>query len=320
MKSWIRSLVSLLLLGMVLWSLDFQETLKVVQTVHPGWMLLTLATLFAGILWSAWKWMILVRCAGLTAPYSQLLRWYFIGSFLNHLLPTSIGGDAARVALLAQSVQKVSTSFFTVAAERLSGLAAMLLLAIVGTLVYPVPQDLRFIVPVYLALAAAAFLMGVWFLRSNRTSIPLNVPSGAIVDIRQQARSLLFRQPMGLTLVSVTSLVFQLQVIATAYLVGKSLQIDLSWEDCFLCVPLATLATLLPISISGIGVREFSYVALLTRSGLATEEAFLIGFGTYLFVLIVSAAGGLIVIFTAGKNGPRHWTRRFHASVTGRKD
>ena len=53
---------------------------------------------------------------------------------------------------------------------------------------------------------------------------------------------------------------------------------------------------MLPISINGIGVRESAYMFLLGQMGVPKAEAFLIGLGTFLFVLIVNSVGGLIAL------------------------
>jgi len=124
-----------------------------------------------------------------------------------------------------------------------------------------------------------------------RYYIPLY--EGQIASYKNHKGSLLFALFL--------SFVFQLQVVTTTYLVGKTLTINLPWDICILCVPLATLATMLPLSINGIGVRESAYVFLLTRSGLNSEQSFIIGLGTFVFGLVVSIIGGTIALQSENK-------------------
>lgn len=300
MKFGLRGLLSLGLIALLLWKLDLEKILILLSTYRSEWALVTLAILTAGVFWSAWKWSLLAQCLDIHIPYLKLVRWYFVGSFFNHFLPTIIGGDATRVILMAQRSGKLPPALCSVLAERLTGVAALITLAAAGALLFPVPEELRFLIPAYGGLFLAALTFLGWLLsrtpdRQQGNEKPNRLLKKLLYYVQLYSEPIAHyrHHPSTLLIAFGLSLVFQLQVIATAWLVGRTLQIPLSWEICFLCVPLATLITLLPISINGIGVRESVYVALLTRYGLSAEQAFLIGFGTFVLVLIASLLGGV---------------------------
>jgi hypothetical protein len=48
----------------------------------------------------AWRWQVLLVASGVRAPLSITVRQYFIGVFLNNFLPSTVGGDIAKVYLL----------------------------------------------------------------------------------------------------------------------------------------------------------------------------------------------------------------------------
>jgi uncharacterized membrane protein YbhN (UPF0104 family) len=170
----------------------------------------------------------------------------------------------------------------------------------------PPPAQLAFLLPVYLIFLAGLTGCLAWCFLAGSDSAGSEASKGLMNRFRAElfrwvAAIAGYRHRLGFLAVALLmSVVFQLQVIATAYVVARSFEIDLSWEACFLCIPMATLATLLPISINGIGVRESVYVFLLTQMGLAREEAFLVGLGTWAFVLLVSLTGGLIALYSGG--------------------
>lgn len=312
MKFWFRIVVSLLLLSWALMKLRAENIAYLLESINVGWSIFTLALLTAGIFWSARKWHLLLRCHGEVAPgYFALVRWYFMGSLANFFLPSGVGGDVLRIGLLAKSYGPLPQAASSVLMERLTGLAALIGIAAVAVWIIPSPENLSFLLPVYTVLLAGLTGGLIWSFLTRNDSMRFGKPNG--LQTRFQAE--LFRWISAiacyrhrlrlLALAFLLSVVFQLQVIATAYVVARSFGIDLSWEACLLCIPLATLATLLPISINGVGVRESVYVFLLTQMGVAREEAFLVGLGTWAFVFLVSLAGGLIAIYSGGKKDRR---------------
>jgi len=304
MKPRLRALVSIALLALVLWRLDLGRTLELLRSLEFGWMVLTLAVIVAGVFWSAWKWRILAAALGVGCSYLHLVRWYFIGSFFNHFLPTTVGGDAVRVTLLSRSSGQIPASICSVLAERLTGIIALVGIAAAGAWLVPVPAELRFLTLTYLILLLALLAGGAWLLRGRHTPAKLEKPAGWKAKARYyaglyagQIASYRNHRPT-LAAALLLSIGFQLLAITVGYLVGRTLEIPVAWSTCLLCIPLATLAALLPVSINGIGVRETAYVALFTRSGLSSEQAFLIGFGTFVFVLLTSLVGGTLALWS----------------------
>ena len=57
------------------------------------------------------------------------------------------------------------------------------------------------------------------------------------------------------------------------YLAALALRLPLSYPYAAFCVSLASLLALLPISISGLGVRDATFIALLLPLGVTAEMA-----------------------------------------------
>ena len=61
-------------------------------------------------------------------------------------------------------------------------------------------------------------------------------------------------------------------------------------------LPLVLVATLMPISIAGFGVREGAFVALLAETGVASADALLLSLATVAAVAIASLPGGVLMV------------------------
>ena len=66
-------------------------------------------------------------------------------------------------------------------------------------------------------------------------------------------------------------------------------------------VPFVTLASMLPISVGGTGVRELLFVALFSRVGLDPAAGLALGLVTGLANLVWAGVGGLL--FAMRRNG-----------------
>jgi len=65
-----------------------------------------------------WRWHRIVVLLGGQLPPRDAVSWVFIGMFFNNALPTSVGGDAARIWLLRKGGAPLTLSLGSVAIER----------------------------------------------------------------------------------------------------------------------------------------------------------------------------------------------------------
>ena len=60
--------------------------------------------------------------------------------------------------------------------------------------------------------------------------------------------------------------------------------------------PAIIVLTMLPISISGIGVREVSFAYFFSHVGVSNEQAVSISLAVFLLILIGNLGGGLLIL------------------------
>ncbi len=95
----------------------------------------------------------------------------------------------------------------------------------------------------------------------------------------------------------------------TAYLLARSLNIHISFFDISLIIALVWLITAIPISISGVGVRELSMIYLFSIYGVEAEPATALSVYIYMVTVIMGFIG---LLFIANwKKGFRLITSRF---------
>src|SRR5579883_206334 len=77
---------------------------------------------------AAWRWQIVLRAGGHSAPLLRLQNLIWIGQVANQITPTFIGGDALRGYYLAKGGVPLSASASSVIFDRLIGFFGLLLL------------------------------------------------------------------------------------------------------------------------------------------------------------------------------------------------
>ena len=89
---------------------------------------------------------------------------------------------------------------------------------------------------------------------------------------------------------------FQLLIVVSTWLLSESLDLSIDIEVIAVVLPLVLVATLMPISIAGFGVREGAFVALLAETGVASADALLLSLATVAAVAIASLPGGVLMV------------------------
>ena len=124
----LQAVVTVLLLVLLTRRFDWGAFGSVLRHMSPGFYVGSLLAVVAGQLLYALRWRVVLQGMGLTVPYRDVLRQFLIGVFFSNLMPTAIGGDAAKVYYLGRQAGYVGVGA-SVFVDRFLG---FLWLAIVG--------------------------------------------------------------------------------------------------------------------------------------------------------------------------------------------
>jgi len=305
----LRLIFSLILLAFVLSRLDLRQLTALWPRLEPTYLLLAIALGTAMVLLSAFKWRLLLRGLGKPIGLVSLFRFYLVGTFFNLFLPTSVGGDVRRVYDLTRACGDPELAAASVLLDRATGVLAML---IIGSLsLFFVPFEWRAlslsILTIagigVLAVAGAIFLLPIRDLLAALTS---RLPLAALSQRVTTFLDVLFRyrdEPLVLGFAVAIALVFQGTSVAIVYLLSRALGLYLPIVPFFLFVPLITLATMLPISINGVGVQETGYVLLFGQIGVGTAAAFSLSLLFHLYRAAIGVLGGLVYMTSEAERG-----------------
>ena len=114
-----------------------------------------------------------------------------------------------------------------------------------------------------------------------------------VATLSTDGRRIVFSTRAGVVVV-VASVVLHVCVSFAVWLIARSLQVDVTLAQCCVLVPLVMVASAIPISVAGWGVREGAMVAALGLVGVSQAEAFAVSLLLGLMLILVGLPGGVL--------------------------
>lgn len=292
----VRIVVSAALLAVLISKINLDSVVPRQRHLSTlAWFGLALTMAAVGIVLSAWRWQRVITAFGVRVRLRALTTHYFAGQFVGNVLPSTIGGDVLRVSRSAKNIGSTETAFAAVALERLTGFLALPLLCAVGFALDPtlLESDTAWVALLVSAVALAA-LGAILFLAGHPKA------AGRFQDRDNWVRFIgavhvgighLRHDRRQLVGVLATAAIYQLSVIATVGFVVLTLDAGIPFAAVVAFVPVVAMAQVVPISLSGLGIREGMLVVLLHPLGVSNGRAVAIGLAWYATMLVVSLLG-----------------------------
>lgn len=289
-----KILISAILLYFALRSVDLAAAASRLNQISIGWVVLAVGVALLQISFGAVRWRIVAAHCNAPLPLTRALRFSLVGAFFNQALPSSIGGDAVRLWLLARTAGWRAATY-SVLVDRGVGLIALSVVILVA-----LPWS-RALIPseagrmALLLLDVAAFVGGATFLLLGRLDLPWLRhwwPTRHLHAIARIAWNALFDKRSG-PILAPLSLSIHLLAVLTAFCLARAVGAPLTFTLAFLLIPPVMLVTMLPISIAGWGLREAAMVAAFGYAGLSEADGLLVSLLFGVTMVIVGIIGGL---------------------------
>ncbi len=280
----VRLAVSGLALYLIFKGVDFSLLVREVRGARLWALALSLGCILVNYVFSSYRWQALAQVRGIRAPLAKFIRLYFMGSFFNNFLPTSVGGDVVKAYKLAGTTDKKVDAVSSVFMERLTGVLVLALISWGGFLYYFRLTAVLISIGL-LGLGA----VGLWLAPRIAQLHPTLLQFYNSVLSYREARAVLLRAIW-------TSFIVQFFAIATQYLVFVALGVKVSYLYCLFVVPLITVASMAPISVNGLGIQDGLYVFFFERVGVPSEMALAVSFVYHALRLSSSLIGGVLYL------------------------
>jgi uncharacterized membrane protein YbhN (UPF0104 family) len=250
---------------------------------------------FAGFVLSAWRWQRVLAVFDEHVGLRTLLGYYLAGQFVGNVLPSTVGGDVLRVSRASRETGSSDVAFASVVIERLTGFVALPLLVLVGILVRPSLLDVPHAwVSVLIALITVAALLVILVVagsprlagRFAKHENWMRFVGAVHIGVDRMRH-----EPGRATSVVIAAIAYQASVVAAVWCAVHALGVSVPDAAVVAFVPAVAMAQVLPISLSGLGIREGLLVLLLHPLGVPAGKAIGVGLLWYGMTLVVSLLG-----------------------------
>jgi len=286
-------------------TIDWTQFARTVRAIPGQRLAAGLLVAFLGQLLCAWRLRVLLHAQSVDVRYLFCVRLTFLGLFAGNFLPSTIGGDAVKIVLLARQGVGTAVSTLSVAADRLLGLAAFALLLptvltaphILGLQSFENSARVAGLVAVagFAAIAGLVFLL----LRSSKSRMAASSGRGRFANMMSTVTSTLSRwtkRPGDLLFAMAVSLAAALAGIVSVWIQAQPMGLSLTLIDFIAVYALVYFAALVPVSLNGVGVQEMAFVYLLPRLGANPEQAMALALMARLFLVVISLPGAIFMV------------------------
>ncbi len=263
-------------------------------------VLLSVVLVFPFIAIKAWRWQLILKDLGMAQKFGPAYRLYAIGLSAGSFTPGQ-AGDAIKAFYLRDRGFPLGRALVSIVLDRLFDLAVLILLAASGLLF--LGADFAGELPVLILLLGgtlagliALSLPGLrgWLLKTGLKIFLLRKSSqnsnlqNEEREAEEQLRPVNFLPVFGATLAASLLALFRIWLLALA------LNLNLNFIQVVAVSSLATVVSLIPISVGGIGARDLVLVAILEKLGYLREKAISLSSFILLLNLVNLVVGYLI--------------------------
>lgn len=290
------------------WNQGPEALLGTLRLISPWDLALSFLLMGVTVLLGIMRWRLVLRVQGLDLSFGRTAEISLVAHFFNSFLLGSTGGDLMKAYYAARETHhKKTEAVVTVLVDRLIGLWVMLVFA--GIMMIPNAsmmfsqgrlQALASVSVLLMlvgctAVVALAFWGGVSRKWSGARDWLRRLPKGDWLERSLDVCRRLGSNRMFLGQAIAISMLLNVVCVLQWIVVGRGLGLAIPAQTMFAVVPMVICLSALPVTPSGLGVRENLFVVMLNNPAIATS-ALSLSLLAYSGSLIWSLIGGGVYV------------------------
>lgn len=298
-------LIGILILIFLIYSIGLNKIVLAFLRVNPFYIVFYLVLFVPLLFLQAFKWFYLMEKQGLKVKFFDAFKLNIIGVFFSFITPGKIG-SLIKIFYFKENTGKSSyKSFSSVLIDKFMDLASVFFIAFLGTIfLSKIFYGLFFVV--LLLIMCFALLFYILFSKKRtrfflgwiyRFLLPKNLKKlgkksfNAFYERLPKKRFILVN--------FILSLVAWLLIYFQGFVMAKAFGVKISFFEFISIDSIATIVSLIPVTISGLGTKELTLVGLFSFFNVPAENVVL--FSLTAFVLSVALFSFLGWIFCLKK-------------------
>ena len=304
--------ISVVLLIFLFRQVDKKSLMEIIRNTDKNLLIWAFLVYSLSYVFCLYRWEMLLKTAKIHLSLKRVIISFAGGIFFNLFLPSTIGGDFVRSIDLAVHTKRPKEVVATVILDRLSGFVALVFIALVALLFgWRIVEDKSVMLSISIIAAILASILLVSFNNFLFSKVNKLLHSPTAGRIREALKNLhheifIFRHHKKIILYNlILSILVQAITPITFYITALSMGIKINILYFFIFLPIITAITLLPISIGGLGIREYTTKLFFVKAGVSANLSVAMSLLNSLFIFICAGIAGLVYILTMHHQRPK---------------
>jgi len=292
----LRLVISGGILALILWKVNPGRVIHEIKGANIWLLIAGMFIALLGYILAGFRWHLFMRAHGIRVSLPDSLWAMFAGLFIGNFMPAGAGVDVVRGAWMVRRHGQLAKVSASIVADRLTGFIILAFTALAAVWVHSRLRVLVVILAVLLLAGTVLAFTDPFISLAERTV-------GRIKWLRLGERAMSFlvafhfygRKPGLLFTTFLLALVLQVVFAFIGHLVSGALGYWPPLWASLIFVPTVNLLAMLPVSISGLGVREGAFLFLF-RPFMPDEACIALSLA-YFAVCVVPTAVGILPVW-----------------------
>jgi uncharacterized protein (TIRG00374 family) len=261
LSKWKRYLpiIGILLFIYILLKVDLINIILEIKNANFYFLILAVLMVFFMMISETIKWFTIARCQNVKVPFKEALRINMIDNYYGFITPSKVGAVIRAEYLKKYTGDHFGKGFFNFVIDKIMDLSSLLFIAIIFS--YNFKNKLNLPIGFFIGLFLLFIFSTMFFIKKERGKSVLRIVYKKLIPekLRNQAKSNFDSFYDHVPKKRYFVLFFFLNSMnwfvnyLVVYFIGLSLGINLPFVYYVSIMPLATLVSLIPISIAGLG-------------------------------------------------------------------
>jgi len=305
----VKILISVILIYIIFKNMDIRAFLNHLKSINLLLYLIAIVFGFIGYFFSAVRWFIFIKAYKLNVSFFEANKYVFVGLFLGLILPSGAGVDLVRFFYAQRNnLDRRAEVLSSIFVDRFVGVIALVCLALLGVYfgVEKIREVAKELIWIMLLLIGFFIFMLTPLFEKIILSLFGNVKRFRMGErIQKLLNSFSLYKENKIVVISsfFISIIMQFFFGASAFFISKALGFNLNLVEIILITSAINFITMLPISFSGIGIREGGFIFFLSDK-IGLEGAVALSLLYYFSGILAFSPFGLLVFISE----PVKWT------------
>jgi uncharacterized protein (TIRG00374 family) len=305
----VKILISVILIYIIFKNMDIRAFLNHLKSINLLLYLIAIVFGFIGYFFSAVRWFIFIKAYKLNVSFFEANKYVFVGLFLGLILPSGAGVDLVRFFYAQRNnLDRRAEVLSSIFVDRFVGVIALVCLALLGVYfgVEKIREVAKELIWIMLLLIGFFIFMLTPLFEKIILSLFGNVKRFRMGErIQKLLNSFSLYKENKIVVISsfFISIIMQFFFGTSAFFISKALGFNLNLVEIILITSAINFITMLPISFSGIGIREGGFIFFLSDK-IGLEGAVALSLLYYFSGILAFSPFGLLVFISE----PVKWT------------